>query len=148
MSEVDFASLLDSKIEDSERPKPLPKGTYTVQVQRHEMGTSSRKGTPYVRIFFKILEAGDDVDKDKLSEPNIQRSLGNEKFDDFYLTEASTFMLRDFIEGALKLKVGSGRTFKDALAEIKGKRAQVIYKQEMTQNNNVRAIVDRWLPME
>ena len=148
MSDVDFASLLDAKVEEAERPKPLPKGTYTVQVQRHDTGTSSRKGTPYIRVFFKITGAGDDVDKDKLNDPSIQRSLEKEKFDDFYMTDASLFMLREFLENALKLKVGSGRTFKDALAEIKGKRAQVIYKQEMTQNNNVRAIVDRWLPME
>ncbi|KKL24246.1 hypothetical protein LCGC14_2417250 [marine sediment metagenome] len=144
MPEVDFASLLGGKAGDAERPVPLPAGTYTVQVQRNDTGTSSRKGTPYVRIFFKILAADDDVDKGALGK--IKNLPEKEFHDDFYLTPASEFMLADFLEKALKLKNASGRTYKDLLAEIKGKRAKVFMKQEPTNTGNIRSTVDRWLP--
>lgn len=140
---TDFASLLEKKVEETERATPLPNGSYKVVATRHETGESSKKKTPYTRIFFKIEEPLGDVDLEELKK--VKKVTEKERFDDFYMTEDAMFRLREFLEQTLKLRVGGGRTFKDALSEIPGKRAIVVMKQELLENQVKINKVERWI---
>lgn len=145
---VDFGSLLETKIEDTKPPMPVPAGAYFVTVNGIEETTSSRKGTPGIRVFFSIDGGFDDATKKKIKDggEEVAKTLSKEKHDDFWVTEDSLIMLRQWLEDALKVKI-AGRQYKEALAEVKGKQAVVVYKHEIsTESGRTRAVVDRWLP--
>lgn len=92
----DFGSILDRQGSEIERPKPLPQGSYLCVVKglpRHDK--SAKKQTPYVEYTLQPLQALDDVDAEALAEIG---GLENKTIKaTFYLTEASAFMLKDFL---------------------------------------------------
>jgi hypothetical protein len=114
---MDFDSLLDTKADDVEAPKPLPAGEYTFRVERYEMDKSSQKQTPFVRYYLKPTAAGDDVDEEMLNQVNDWQQ--KELRATFYLTDRSMFMLRNFLEQACEIEI-EGRTFKELIPEAQG----------------------------
>lgn len=111
---TDFSALLNTNVEDAERPKPLPIGHYDVTVDRYEMGKSAKKGTPFVRFYYKNPQPAEDVEPSLLEGVKLNRELRTE----FYLTPDALYRLREFIE-KLGLDV-TGRNFNDLLPETSG----------------------------
>ena len=143
----DFEDLLNMKAEDAKRPPPWPVGTYTLQVAKHEFGESSLKKTPYVRFFFKCQGTEPDVDKVKFKEFKEKIDFAKKQVtSDFYFTENSVFMLKEFLEH-MGVKIGGGRTFADAIPETTGPMVLGHMIQEPTQDGGgMRSKIDRWAP--
>lgn len=114
---VDFTSLLDKPVDEIERPKPIPAGTYKAVVVRHEFGESNRKQTPYCRYYFRPFEPMDDIDTDQFEEFGGMEKLQNKELrEDFWLTDEAMFRLRSFLENAIGLK-GEGRSLGEVIPE-------------------------------
>ncbi len=114
---VDFAVLMNKPVEDAERPKAAPAGTYLAGIISHEFGTSTKKGTPYCRFNFQLLAAQDDVDEEALDEAGGVEFLNKKRMRyEFYLTDDAMFRLREFLEEALELSC-SGRNFDEVVPE-------------------------------
>lgn len=130
----DFNELLDTPADSVRVPVPLPAGEYRFRVDNYELDRSSQKQTPYVRYLLKPLEAGEDVDEDLLAEcENWQNKTLRATF---YLTENSTFMLKEFLEEACGIDV-TGRTLKEVIPEAKG--CEVIGTVTQQEGNNNRS---------
>lgn len=108
---IDFNSILNKKVDDAEKPKPLPMGSYVWNIQRHEFGASKQKKTPQVTFFVKPISVLDDVDQAALPD----NWKDKERRVTFYLTEDSLYRLGDFL-GHCGLNV-SGRLFSAVIPE-------------------------------
>jgi len=125
---VDFNALLSTKVEETQKPKPMPVGTYVSSITRHEFGESKNKKTPYVRFFHKPLSPMPDVDTEALNAlPNWQ---DKEFRNDFYLTDDAMFRLRDFLENSLKMPV-AGMTYSEMIPATTGMSCLVKIKHEI-----------------
>jgi hypothetical protein len=96
MNQASFSDILDQETSATERPKPLPVGTYTCTVQglpRYDK--SSKKQTPFVE--FTLVPNGtlDDVDQDALEA--MGGFHGKTIRATFYLTEDAKWRLMDFL---------------------------------------------------
>jgi hypothetical protein len=108
---MDFTSLLSKNIDNVERPKPLPIGSYQFQIARYEFGESREKKTPFIRFFNRPAQPMDDVDTELLPPNWNEREVRL----DFYLTDEAIYRLKDFLEH-LGLRI-SGRTFDTVIPE-------------------------------
>jgi hypothetical protein len=96
-----FGNLLSKKVDQVEKPKPLPEGTYVGQVLSHALGKSQKKQTPQVEFTLAIIEAGSDVDSTALEAAGgLNRSDGNPRTMKltYYITEDSLFRLSEFLK--------------------------------------------------
>ena len=118
MAEVNFAELLSIQVESAERPKSFPIGDYNTIVAGHEFGTSSQKGTPYVRFNIKLLGPLEGVDEELFEEAGGMEALNARKplRLDFYLTPDAMYRLREFLEESLDLSC-AGRAFDEVIPE-------------------------------
>lgn len=108
----DFSQLLSKPLDDVKRPKVLPPGTYFGMVKSYELGESSEKKTPYVRINFALSHAGDDVDQAELTDIELGKRTPRT---DFYLTPDADWRLKEFLESChIDTK---GRTFQSTLPD-------------------------------
>lgn len=120
MSTPTFSSLLSTRGDTVEKPKPIPAGNYFLTIKGHELGQSKQKKTPFVKILFLINGPGDDVDQDQLEVFGGVQKLMTKPIDtDFYLTEDSLFRFKDFIEGPCAIAMGE-RSFGEVLPELVG----------------------------
>ncbi len=117
MSEVNFGELLNVQVETAERPKVFPEGTYDTLVTGHEMGTSSQKGTPFVKFQCKLI-GPKEVEDELFEEAGGMEGLNKRKplALTFYLTTDAMYRLREFLEDTLELSC-SGRTFDVVIPE-------------------------------
>ncbi len=114
---VDFSVLMNKPVEEAERPKAAPAGTYLAGIVSHEFGTSTKKGTPYCRFNFQLLAAQDDVDAEALEEAGGVEFMNKKRMRyEFYLTDDAMYRLREFLEEALELNC-SGRNFDEVVPE-------------------------------
>ena len=121
---ANYADLLNVNADAIERPKPLPVGTYTLQAVKHEFGESSKKGTPYCQVYFRLMAPGSDVDTAMLSGVKLDREIR----DSFYLTPDAMFRFKEFME-----KCGitlTGAVLGDKVPEIDGKTIDAFMTQE------------------
>ncbi len=118
MSEVDFSALLNKQVDTTERPKSFPVGNYQAVIAGHEFGTSTKKGTPFVRFFCKLTGPGEDVDEEIFEEVGGMGALQARKplRLDFYLTDDAMYRLREFLEDSLELQC-AGRSFDEVIPE-------------------------------
>jgi len=139
---TNFAALLGQNVEAAERPKPLPMGTYTFVVKKHEFGESTQKKTPFVAFTVSPLALGADVDQ-ALLPPNW---TAKEMTLNYYLTPDAMFRLREFLEH-LGIKI-SGRTFADAIPETMNQQFQgsVIHETSTRDPNAVYANISSTAP--
>ena len=112
---VDLKSLLSKPMDEVKAPKSLPQGTYHALVKAQSFGESKAKKTPYCRYEFAIQGAGDDVDHSLLE--GVDLSTKTLRYD-FYLTENSEFMLKQFLE-AVGIKT-QGRSLGECIPEAIG----------------------------
>mgnify|MGYP003624040431 CR=1 FL=1 len=110
---ANFNELLDTNMDDIERPKPLPPGTYFGTVKEYTFDESSQNKTPYVRYIIVNLEPGEDVDRDALREiPDVyDRTVRR----DFFLTQNAKYRLKEFI-ASTGMKV-DGRSLRQCIAD-------------------------------
>lgn len=112
---TDFTTLLATKVDTIEKPKPLPAGHYLCQVTKYETGETRAKQTPYIRVHFKPLEPKDDIDAAAFEEFGGAAKLAEKVIQhDFYITPDALFRLRQFLETDLGIS-GSGKSISDCL---------------------------------
>lgn len=88
---------------DEFKKQPLtPRGSYLAVVTGHKFGESSQKKTPYVRFEFRIITPMADVSPEELAQLP-EGVAGRTMRDDFYLTEASTVILTDWLKNILSI---------------------------------------------
>lgn len=70
---VSFRDLLSRPIESAKRPPAMPQGTYEGIVKSYEFGESREKKTPFVKFYFTVLAAGEDVDPTMLEGVDLTK---------------------------------------------------------------------------
>jgi len=102
MANPNFSSILDKPASNIERPKPLPVGTYlTIIKGLPRYDSSSKKQTPFIEFTHEFIQAQDDVDAEELEALGGLRNkdgTAKQMKNTFYLTEASGWRLREFLE--------------------------------------------------
>ncbi len=132
---TDFGTMLQQRIEDTEKPKPLPVGPYNAIIQKFETGnTKSEKKTPYVRFTLRMLSAREGVDQEQLQKVGdySERTFRY----DFYTTPDAMWRFRDFLEKVLKLDCSGGRSYAQVLPETQGKVFVAHIKQSPSSKPN------------
>lgn len=133
---ADFNAILNKGVEEAERPKPLPAGTYRAKIDSHEFGESRRNQTPYCRVHFTPVEPQDDVDTEQLEEvlKQVENDLSKKRVsNDFFLTDQAMWRLREFMENTLGLKT-SGRSFAEVIPEMDGMTCLVSVTHQASQD--------------
>lgn len=100
-----FASVLDKPSSEVGRPKPLPVGSYIGVVQGlPKIDKSTKKQTEYSEYSVKLLQAGEDVDKEDLDTALTKASGEKINLTDkavkitYYHTDDSLWRLKQFFE--------------------------------------------------
>jgi len=109
---VDFKKLLSKNMDESERPRPLPPGTYFGRVSKISYDVSKEKKTPYVRFLLSVTSAGDGVDEEALNGVDLSKKQLRK---DFYMTQDADYRLKDFIKSC-GIQV-AGRSFESTLPD-------------------------------
>lgn len=96
---ANFQSILaGATLGEIEKPKPLPVGSYQALIKSFEFGESKQKQTPYVRVNMEIVAPMSDVNEADLEMfGGLAKLQGKKIKHDFYLTDASMFMLQEFV---------------------------------------------------
>lgn len=139
-----FTSILDKPAESLEAPKPVPVGNYLAIISGPEayskVGTNQ---TDLVKWPVKLIQPQADVDMVALNEAlslkdGTMKSLGDVKMTyDAFLTEASAFMVRDFLANVLAIDP-AGKSLRQMISEALGKQMIVTIKHGLTKGDNPR----------
>lgn len=149
-----FESILDTKADEVERPKPAPAGTYDVIVKgMYETGESSQKKTPFVRFTYAYTSAGEDVDEDALKEYLTDKDGKQKKLseciirDTYYTTPDALFRLTDALENmGIELE---GKSVRAALDETPNASLRILVSHRASEDGQqVFAEVKRTLKIE
>lgn len=118
-----FEELLNKPLDEIKPPPQMPVGSYLVQVVGvPENILSTQKQTPGIRFRYKFFQARPDVDRDVLAaalDEAGQTLTDVEMTDDFYVTERSAFMTKQFLTDVLALP---GGTLKEQLSNAPGQQ--------------------------
>ena len=109
---VDFKKLLAKNLDEVERPRPLPPGTYYGRVSKFTVDVSKEKKTPFVRFLVAVTSAGDGVDAESLNGVDLSKKQLRK---DYYLTQDADYRLKDFIKSC-GIQV-AGRSFESTLPD-------------------------------
>jgi len=123
----DFRSLLSKPMDEIERPKPWPAGTYYGSITDHKFDVSAQKRTPYVRFTIQASSAGDNIDPSDLEGIDLSKKPLRK---DYYLTEDALYRVKAMLES-----IGittEGRALGECIPETRN--AQVMF--EVTQRNS------------
>lgn len=103
-TQTSFADILDAPPSEDDRPKPPPQGSYLCVVKgMPRIDKSSQKQTPFVEFTLIPKAAGADVDAEDLQAWATKADGSMKRLDEItikntiYTTEASVFMLNDFL---------------------------------------------------
>lgn len=126
-----FSELLNTPLDDVERPKPLPAGSYLCVVKGlPEHGKSAKKQTPFVNFTLAPQQALEDVDTDALEEMG---GLENKTIKaTYYLTENSLWRIKDFFE-TCGIDI-SGKTIDQASEETVNCQVVAVMKHEASED--------------
>lgn len=112
---VDFAHLLSKRLDDVEKPKPWPAGTYFGRVNAYKVDESREKKTPFIRMEVGIEGPSDDIPAEDVAGIDF----GKRKFNkDFFLTPDADWRLKEFITSCGIPT--QGRNFNETLPETIG----------------------------
>lgn len=113
---LDFSKLLSTNMDQVEKPKPLPAGTYLGHIAKYEFGeVNNEKKTPYCRVFLTLSAPGPDVEQSALDEAKIDLSKRQMRRD-YYLSDDAIYRLKEMLAS-----VGvdtRGRSFGEAIPDI------------------------------
>jgi hypothetical protein len=112
-----FRELLSQPTDQAERPRALAVGHYIGTILGHELGTSARKQTPFVRFTVQMEEATSDVpeganDGIDLSTRQLAKTL--------YITPKSIYRLADCLDAILGKE--QGRSYDERIPDTRGVR--------------------------
>jgi len=126
---LNFADILDQPATDVKPPPLLPVGTYHTVVQGlPEAGQSSKKQTNFFKFTHRIIAPLEDVDQDQLNESFPDGIAGKTVANTLYLTEASLFMLTDFLKNCgIDLE---GKSVRAAVDEVPNAEVGIVIKHE------------------
>jgi hypothetical protein len=154
-----FSSILDMPASLAVRPKPAPTGTYMAMVLGHaDYGKSTKKGTGFAKVLFKLIEVSDDVDIDALeaylTKPDGSTTALGERTVPYTLwdTPNSAYRMRDFL---LSLGIeekdedGNQRKLGDMMQEIPGRQVWIHIRHRPSEDGEgLFADVDRTIKVE
>ena len=131
---VDFTDVLSKRVDEIEKPKPKPVGTYLGTIsglpkQRTVLPKDGGEGMPVLGFNIKLMAAQPDVDPDSLSEaPDISEWAGFQ-YDMFLHTEGGVYALKQFLLNTLGID-GDNKSLGEMVAEAPGKQLLVKLKHE------------------
>jgi len=126
---ADFKSLLSKPMDEIERPKPLPAGTYVGRIVKYDFAESQEKKTPYLRYTVQPEEVGDDVSPEDLAGVDMTKKQLRK---DFYLTNDAMYRLKEFLESC-GIDV-TGRSLGEAIPESRNARVLMGVVQRPSQD--------------
>ena len=150
-----FASVLDTPMEDIERPKPMPVGNYIFVVKgQPEFIKSREKQTPGVVFQLSILQPIEDtVDGDALEEWLMKKDGTKKSLQEvtqkltFWLTEGSAWGVKDFVRHCGI--DGEGMSLKQAISETPGCQVVGTIKHRSSDDGQATfAFIDSTAPVE
>jgi len=135
MENRSFDDLLGARVDEFEKPQPLPVGSYHVLVKDYgKTEKQSAAGNNGVVVQFSVLSPLDDVDADELRKVTAKSPLSKKVLrHTFWLTEDAAHRIRTFIE-YLGITV-EGRTLREVLPEIKGRPIIVSIRHKPSDRN-------------
>lgn len=123
-AQPNFADILDRPASETEKPKPLPAGSYsTVVTGLPRRDVSSKKKTPFVEFILKITGALDDVSEEDLAAWSTRADGGKKSLTEatvkatYYLTEDALWRLKEFIEHC-GIEVPEGASYSQLIEEL------------------------------
>ena len=124
MSDVNFTDLLNTPIDQIERPKALPVGTYICLIDgMYEVGKAGKNNTNYIDFNFRPLQAMADVNQQQLEEALGERTLSDKRFRyRIFVTKDSLWKLKEFLIDHLGL---AKKGVPEMLPETPGKQLAV-----------------------
>lgn len=124
-----FEDILNKPTEEVNAPPVLPQGPYhTIVMGLPERGESSQKKTPSLTFKHKIVSPLDGVDEEALAAID-GGVVGKEMKNTFYITEASAFMLKDFLAHCgIELE---GKSMGQAIDEVPNREVIIFVKHEI-----------------
>tara|TARA_R110002153_G_scaffold274298_2_gene448206 strand:- start:27415 stop:27834 length:420 start_codon:yes stop_codon:yes gene_type:complete len=122
--------------DEVEAPKATPPGTYVLAVLSTETGESQQKKTPFLRVHFSIVDAGEDVDADALEEAGGMAKVATRKLrHEFYITDDALFRLKDFMTMCgFDL---AGKTLGEIVPDLVGAQVKAALIQKANQDGTV-----------
>lgn len=131
-SRPSFGALLNTSPSETERPKPLPQGSYVAMVQGlPRMDKSRQKQTEFVEFTLKLLSAGEDVDAEELA---AMGGLADKTIKDtYYLTDNSLWRLKDFLSNC-GIDVDNAESYSTAIEETPSCQVGIFIKHEASQD--------------
>lgn len=128
MPNLDFSRYLDIPVEDIERPKPLPAGTYFATVtktENREVEFERGVKTPVTTVSFRLTAADEDIDPELLPEGG---GVGRIVTRDYRLNDpdrAGQWALRRLAEETCQIP-GKGKQLQDLLHELPRQEVKVV----------------------
>ena len=113
-----FGSILNKPMSQTERPKPLPVGSYICVVKGlPRFDKSSKKQTPFVEFTLQPLQAGDDVDAEALEDMGgiVNKTIRAT----YYTTEDAMWRLKKFLTDC-GIDEDDNKSFDQAISETPG----------------------------
>ena len=127
---TDFTALLEKPMNEIEKPKPLPDGSYLATLGQHEFGKAkNEKQTPFVSFKVMLNEAMPDVDADALTEALRGKQLTevNMRPIEQYLTDDAVWRLKEMLQHA---RVEEGLPLGEAIQQAVGRQLVVVVEHK------------------
>lgn len=135
MNAPNFSSILDQPVNEIDKPKPLPTGSYIGIVDGIPVfGKSKQKQTDFVEFSIKPMSTKEDVDQIALADALKGKALAEKKLRlTFYLTEDSVYRLDTFMFEHLDgIELGTSR--KQAISMVPGKQVGVVIRHRASED--------------
>lgn len=130
---MSFQDLMSKAADEIEAPKPVPPGTYILNITSTETGESAVKKTAFLRVHFSIVDACEDVDADALEEAGGMEKIAARKLrHEFYITEEALFRLKDFM-GLVGFDL-TGKSLGEFVPELIGNQIKASLVQKSNQD--------------
>ena len=142
---MNFDDILNTQLDEVEKPKPIPVGTYTVRISAEapKLEAVGEKQSPKLTIEAIPLIAGEDVDTELLA---LVPQWNERKLRlDFFLTPDSQWRFKEF---AQHCGINTdGRTLRDIIPELANAQVNVKVKHR-TFKDNIFAEAESYAPVE
>lgn len=134
MSSPNFQSVLNTKADAIEKPKPYPVGTYLCVVDGPvEFTTIGQKQTDAAILQLKIIQPGPDVDMAAVAEAG--GVAGKRLRHTIFLTADSAWRAKQFLVEHLGLEAGT-KSLGELFAEVPGRQVMVTVKHRTAQDGS------------
>lgn len=129
MNTPNFGALLDTPVNEVERPKPVPVGPYLcVNKALPKMDKTTKKQTEYVEFTLTPVQPLDGVDPEALE---AMGGIADKTFRaTFYITEAALWRLKEFLAD-MGIDTESGASLRELIDQTPGQQVIVNIKHTM-----------------